>query len=123
MSIELFSTLQANQNREQSLALIANKKSTKIPDPPTLIDSQSPTFESWLSKIKNKLRVNADYFVDEDARIAYVQLCLHGEAREHVQPRLDEGTKDPFTTIDEILQYLQSIYKDLNQVFNAKNDF
>jgi hypothetical protein len=61
LSIELFSTLRANQNREQSPAPIANtkSKSTKIPDPPTLIDGQSPTFESWLSKIKNKLRVNA----------------------------------------------------------------
>jgi hypothetical protein len=37
-----------------------------------LTDRKNPTFEGWLSKIKNKLKVNADHFADEDAKIAYV---------------------------------------------------
>jgi hypothetical protein len=37
-----------------------------------LTDGKNPTFKGWLLKIKNKLKVNADYFVDEDAKIAYV---------------------------------------------------
>jgi hypothetical protein len=59
-------------------------KSTKIPGPPLLTDGKSPTFSSWLLKIKNKLKVNADHFADENARIAYVQLCTDGEASEQL---------------------------------------
>jgi hypothetical protein len=66
--------LQSDRAREQSPAITvaATKKSTKILDPPILTDGQNPTFTSWLSKIRNKLKVNSDHFADEDAKIAYV---------------------------------------------------
>jgi hypothetical protein len=88
-----------------------------------LTDGKNPTFEGWLSKIKNKLKVNADHFADEDAKIAYVQLCTDGEASEHIQPRLADDATDLYTTCAKVLSHLQSIYEDPNRVFNAKNDF
>jgi hypothetical protein len=49
-----------------------------------LTDGKNPTFKGWLSKIKNKLKVNADHFADEGAKIAYVQLRTDGEASKHI---------------------------------------
>ena len=103
--------------------MVANEKSTKILDPPILTDGQNPTFTSWLSKIRNKLKVNSDYFVDEEAKIAYVQLRTDGEANDHIEPRLEKDAVDLYTTYEEVLEHLQSIYKDPNRLFNAKNDF
>jgi hypothetical protein len=98
-------------------------KSTKIPDPPLLTDGKSPTFSGWLLKIKNKLKVNADHFADKDAKIAYIQLRTDGEASKHIQPRLEEGSADPYQSATDLLEHLQSIYKDPNHVFKAKNEF
>jgi hypothetical protein len=98
-------------------------KSTKISDPPLLTDGKSPTFSGWLLKIKNKLKVNADHFADKDAKIAYIQLCTDREASEHIQPRLEEGSADPYQSATDLLEHLQSIYEDPNRVFKAKNKF
>jgi hypothetical protein len=48
--------------------------------------------------MKNKLKVNADHFADEEAKIAYIQLCTDREAGEHIQPRLKDGTADLYIT-------------------------
>lgn len=69
-------------------------KSTKIPDPPILIDGKNPTFDSWLSMMKNKLKVNANHFANKEAKIAYIQLRTDGEASEHIQPRLEDNAAD-----------------------------
>jgi hypothetical protein len=73
-STELLIALRSDRAREQSLAVtvVTNEKSTKILDPPILTDGQNPTFTSWLSKMRNKLKVNSDHFVDKEAKIAYV---------------------------------------------------
>ena len=47
-------------------------KSAKIPDPPILTDGKDPTFESWRLQIRGKLRVNADHFPTDEARMTYV---------------------------------------------------
>ena len=73
--------------------------------------------------MKNKLKVNVDHYADEEAKIAYVQLRTNREASEHIQPRLEDDVADPYATYAKVLSHLQSIYKDLNRVFNAKNDF
>jgi hypothetical protein len=76
-----------------------------------------------LLKIKNKLKVNTDYFADKEAKIAYIQLCTDREANKYIQPRLEEGSADPYQSATDFLEYLQSIYKDPNCVFKAKNEF
>jgi archaellum component FlaC len=73
--------------------------------------------------MKNKLKVNVDHFVDEEAKMAYVQLRIDGEASEHIQPRLEDDSADLYKNHTEILTHLQSIYEDLNRLFNSKNDF
>lgn len=114
---------QATSRESTPQTQTAPAKSTKIPDPPMLIDGKSPSFESWLTKIQNKLKVNADHFLTEDAKIAYIQLRTDGEASEHIQPRLQDDAPDQYTTAEELLSHLQSIYEDPNRVFNAKNEF
>jgi hypothetical protein len=84
----------------------AAAKSTKILDPPILTNRKNSTFEGWLLKIKNKLKVNADHFADEEAKIAYIQLHTDGEASEYIQPRLEDDVVDPYTTCTKVLSHL-----------------
>jgi hypothetical protein len=101
LNFELLQTLRqhaASREPTPQPTAPATTKSTKIPDPPILIDGKNPTFDGWLSKMKNKLKVNADHFANEEAKIAYIQLRTDGEASEHIQPRLEDNAADPYTT-------------------------
>ena len=42
------------------------KRSAKFPDPPVLDDGQDPTFQIWVSQMRNKLIENADWFKNDD---------------------------------------------------------
>jgi zinc knuckle protein len=100
-----------------------NRKTTKIPDPPVLTDGSDPAFESWKIQITGKLSVNADHFVDESARIAYVFSRTGGNAQKHLQPRISSSSVDPFMTADEMIEHLASIYEDPFKVQNARRDY
>jgi hypothetical protein len=98
-------------------------KSAKIPDPPLLTDAQDPTFDSWKLQIRGKLRVNADYFLSDEARMTYVFSRTGGDAQKHLQPRYDEESKDPFLSDKEMIQHLTSIYEDPHRVQNARLEY
>src|SRR5436190_20002147 len=98
-------------------------KSAKIPDPPILTDGKDPTFESWKLQIQGKLRVNADHFPTNEARMAYVFSQTGGDAQGHLRPRYDEDSEDLFLTDQEMISHLTSIYEDPHKVQNARIDY
>ena len=110
--------------REESPGASTSTKSSKIPDPPVLTDGKDPTFENWKLQIRGKLRVNADHFLDEEARMTYVFGRTGSDAQKHLSPRFDnEEATDPFTTAKEMLEYLSAIYEDPYKVQNARIEY
>ncbi|KAL2007033.1 hypothetical protein VTN00DRAFT_8471 [Thermoascus crustaceus] len=101
----------------------AFRKSTKLPDPPLLTDGKDPKFEDWLSKMKNKLAVNADHYPSEELRMAYVENRVGGKASDHLAPRLRDEAPNRYQTADEIFAHLKTIYLDPNRIVNAKFKF
>ena len=55
-------------SRGASVALL--EKSVKLPNPPVLTDGKDPEFEDWDSRMRNKLKANADPYNTEALRIA-----------------------------------------------------
>ena len=98
-------------------------KSAKIPDPPLLTDGKDPTFESWRLQIRGKLRVNADHFLTEEARMTYIFNRTGGDAQQHLNPRYDEESAEPFLSGKEMIDYLASIMEDPYKVQNARLDY
>jgi chromosome segregation ATPase len=84
--INLATQVGSTPPREASAAL--PEKSVKLPNPPVLTDGKDPEFEDWESRIRNKLRANADHYDTETLRIAYVQNRVGGKAAKHLRPRL-----------------------------------
>jgi hypothetical protein len=103
--------------------LPAPKKSTKIPDPLPPTDGKDPTFESWKLQLRGKLRVNADHFPSDEARMAYVYGCTGGDAQKHLNPRYNEESASPFTSDNEMIDHLADIYKDKYKVQNARLEY
>jgi hypothetical protein len=101
----------------------ATTKSTQLPDPPTLTDSNDPKFEDWLTRIKDKLLVNADHYPTDQIQRAYVIGRIGGEAATYIAPRLRPDSSDPYQTVADLFRHLSDIYEDPNRKYIAKDSF
>ena len=41
---------------------MSKTKSTKLLDPPILIDGKEPAYDDWVAKMQSKLEANQDHF-------------------------------------------------------------
>jgi hypothetical protein len=81
------------------------------------------SFSNWLSRIKNKLRKNVNYYPTESIKLAYVKGLIGGKAAKHISPRLRDNAVDLYSTVQDLFEHLTSAYKNPNRLFTAKNDF
>ena len=110
----------ASLARDQSRT--SSKKSAKQPDPPLFVDGIDPTWDDWSSKIREKMRVNADHFSTEDARVVYVLGRLGGQAVTYTYHRREKGTTNPYIAYEEVLDELAETYEDTDRLENARRD-
>jgi Zinc knuckle len=99
------------------------KRTTKLPDPPILTDGKDPRFEDWLSRIKNKLKVNVDHYPTEAMKIAYVEGRTGDKAARHLAPRMKEGSVGEYRNVDEVFKHLETVFNDPNKTVNARRKF
>ena len=57
------------------------------------------SFFNQLSRIKNKLYKNADYYLIKSIKLAYVKGLIGGEAAKHILLRLKDNAINLYTTI------------------------
>lgn len=103
--------------------LESERKSTKLPDPPILTDGREPRFEDWLSRVKNKLKANADHYPSQSIKIAYVEGRTGGKAARHLAPRMKEGSAEEYATVEDVYKHLEMIFLDPNKRVNARREF
>lgn len=90
-------------------------RSAKMVDPPVFCNDKARdtvSFASWLRQIKNKLRVNADHFLSDDAKMAYIEGRLGGKASEDLEPYLNKTHCEPIETSAALLLHLYNEYHD-----------
>jgi Zinc knuckle len=99
------------------------KRSPKHAEPPKLNDGTDPTYTAWRALLRGKLRANADWWPTEQDRIDYVFSCTEGEAQRHLEPRIDEDSAEPWRSVDEMLQHLNTIFRDHFEAERSENAF
>lgn len=99
------------------------QRSVKLPDPAKLSDGKSPTFESWIADMEDKLAANADHYDTPALRMAYVRSRTEGRAREHLLARSRPGIPNPYLDSSDIFSHLQTIYSDVTRIPVAKATF
>jgi hypothetical protein len=97
--------------------------SKKLADPLPLDKGIEPTFASWKTQMLDKLEVNADHFATTRSRMAYVFGRTTGDAQEHLHPRYKASATNPFTSKEEMISHLTSIYEDPFLTQNARLDY
>ncbi|ELR05471.1 hypothetical protein GMDG_07393 [Pseudogymnoascus destructans 20631-21] len=100
----------------------SHQKSTKIPDPPTLIDGIEPAYDDWSINIKMKLEANLDHFPTPALQMGYVQSRLGGKASSHINPRL-RSTQNKFQTVEEMFEVLDRVFSDSDRRFTAQRAY
>ena len=86
------------------------QKIIKLPDPPMFTDNKDPNIDDWLSKMRSKLEANADHFLTETLRKAYVENRIGGDANKHIAPRLRKDSRNPFHTAEDIFACLFRVF-------------
>ena len=68
MQRDLSKTLYNDRGESISIATRFSLKKS-FPNPPIFFDGKDPTIEQWLSKMRKKLKLNQEYYLDNDTQI------------------------------------------------------
>lgn len=103
------------------------QQSEKLPDPPMFTgeDDGKDTvlLETWKVDMHAKLVGNADRFLTETNKIAYMVSRIGGDAKRLLLHRLKPGSVDPFRTTHEVFQTLQDNHGDPDERGTARREF
>ena len=70
-----------------------------------------------------KLTANADHYMTETLRMAYIDSRVDGEAYKHLAAKSRIGARKLFAMAEEIFEVLQKAYENVNQKHTAMNKF
>ena len=98
-------------------------KSTKFPDPPIFTGTGEPTWESWTTKISDKLEANADHYPTEKLRMAYVSFRLGGDADEQTYAKRRIGAPSSYLSLTDLLKHLNGIYGDQDRKRKCRREY
>ncbi len=87
-------------------------KSIKFPNSPIFIDTDESTWKSWITKISDKLDVNANHYSIEKLRIAYVTFRLGDDADEQTYAKRRIDAFSFYLSLTKLLKHLNGIYDD-----------
>lgn len=107
--------------REYSSA--ESRRSPKHNDPGQLDDGTSPTYNAWCILLEGKLEANADWWPTERGRINYVFSQTTGKAQEHLEPRMSRQSPDRWSSVDEMLDYLDVVFRNHFQKEQAADQY
>lgn len=104
---------------------IGGSKSDRLPDPEQFsgegkIEEQHHKFMVWKRQMLQKMKVNGDRYADEQARSAYAQSRVNGQASQFLEAWLQENED---CSANEILDRLEEIYADPNAKLVARKDY
>jgi hypothetical protein len=99
------------------------RRSPKHKDPGQLDDGTSPTYNAWCILLEGKLEANADWWPTERSRINYVFGQTTGKAQEHLEPRMSRKSPDRWTSVEEILDHLDIVFRNHFQKEQASDQY
>lgn len=95
-------------------SLLRPHLSERLPDPP-LFSGKKKDLAFFLTKLRMKLRGNADRFPDEASRLIYAHSRLDSDPATLINPLMDSH----ITTVDHLIAFLESTYGDPNKELTA----
>jgi hypothetical protein len=97
-------------------------KSVKISNFLVYENNKNNDFDAWLFNMRNKLKVNSDWYSTKAVKKAYVQSRIEKNVIKHVTSRFRKNSIKSFLTAKAIFDDLKWVYDDSNrkQIFLKK---
>jgi hypothetical protein len=89
-------------------------RSERLPDPPAF-SGKKKDLPLFLTKLRYKLKGNADRFPNEESRLIYAHSRLERDPATLVDPLMDKD----ITTVEQLVQFLEATYGDPNRELTA----
>ncbi len=97
-------------------------RSIKLSDS-SLFEDSKQNVNNWLSRMRNKLKMNKNHFSIEEMKIAYVKSQVSETTVKHIAFRMRNMITNSFLEAEEILSILNKMYDDLNQRHTTQRQF
>ena len=106
-----------------SSTVLGTKRSQKIPNPPlfTKVDGKV-SLEDWIQRVQDKLTINQDHYMDDNAKAIYIVLHTGGTAAQHIQAYRTNDLSY-FVGPEDVIQTLNNIIGDPHKKNNMRRGF
>jgi hypothetical protein len=97
------------------------KTAIKLPNPNSLFDEVTSTFETWKGQALRKLQVNSWLFPDETTKFAWIASLVSSDAQLILEPYILSSNPLAFTIAQKVFDHLRLSFSDPDKVGTAKN--
>lgn len=101
-------------------------KEFRLPDPPLWHGEEEKdelSFETWETRMRNKLDANSASFGNERIKLSYVESRLGKQPADRVSARMDNTSAQAYTSSQELMDHLHIMYLDAGATEKAKTKF
>jgi hypothetical protein len=95
----------------------------KTRDVQTLSDGIDPTYEAWSIQLEGKLLEPQYRDCEERIRMHYVFSATSGRAQSHLQTRMSRTASNPFRSVNEMIEVLETAFVNPNRVREAGMEY
>lgn len=97
--------------------------SNKFSNSSIFTDEKNTVIDEWLFVMRNKIKVNENWYSTKTLKKTYVRTRLKDDAMKHLAIRFEKDSIKLFDTVDEIFDELTRIFDDLNKRMNVMKVF
>ncbi|PGG94918.1 hypothetical protein AJ79_10361 [Helicocarpus griseus UAMH5409] len=87
--------------------MLAAENEQMLADSKPLSNGKEPDFDQWYSRMMSKLAVNADHFLDDMAKMSYVENQTEGDVAHHIASHMQIDHLNCYTSAEEIFDHLK----------------
>ena len=95
----------------------------KTRDVQTLSDGTDPTYEAWSIQLEGKFLEPQYLDCEERVRMHYVFSVTSGTAQNHLRTRMSRTASNPFQSVNEMIEVLETAFVNPNRVREAGMEY
>ncbi len=88
-----------------------------------LFEDSSQNVDNWLSRMRNKLKINKNHFSIEELKIAYIKSWVSEAAVKHIASCMQDIFLNSFLEVEEVLSIINKMYDDLNHHHTTQRQY
>jgi hypothetical protein len=112
-----------SMDRSAVTDVIYGSRPYKTRDVQTLSDGIDPTYEAWSIQLEGKFLEPQFIDCEERVRMHYVFSVTSGTAQSHLQTRMSRTATNPFQSVNEMIEVLETAFVNPNRVREAGMEY